>query len=169
MTSTLLRRLLFSYVVAQQSSEAQLKRRPRRAQYYSVSEQRTLNNQNIRAITVWRGPHLNLWILNRGVVAYSPVQPLKRQQRRTRTRWRGGSTDYSRRAMEGAQLLLEQRAAKAQQGGRRGERWRWVRGGDTREGVAELGKCNTQKRKSEDRDELSILWPLCTITCEHHN
>jgi hypothetical protein len=52
MTSTLLRRLLFSYVVAQQSSEAQLKRRPRRAQYCSVSEQRTMNNQNIITITV---------------------------------------------------------------------------------------------------------------------
>jgi hypothetical protein len=42
--------------------------------------------------------------------------------------------------MEGAQLLLEQWAAKAQQGSRRGDRRRWVRGGDAREGVAELGK-----------------------------
>jgi hypothetical protein len=49
MTSTLLRCLLFSSAVAQQSSETQLKRRPRRAQYCSISEQRTLNNQNIRA------------------------------------------------------------------------------------------------------------------------
>jgi hypothetical protein len=32
----------------------------------------------------------------------------------------GASTDYSRRVMERAQLTLEQRAAGAQQGGRRG-------------------------------------------------
>ncbi|AQK63980.1 hypothetical protein ZEAMMB73_Zm00001d013608 [Zea mays] len=37
----------------------------------------------------------------------------------------GASADYNRRTMEGAQLLLEQRAAKAQQGGRRGERRQW--------------------------------------------
>jgi hypothetical protein len=52
----------------------------------------------------------------------------------------GASADYSRRTMEGAQLLLEQRAARAQQGGRRGGRRRWIRGGNTREGVVELGK-----------------------------
>jgi hypothetical protein len=34
------------------------------------------------------------------------------------------STDCSRRVMEGAQLTLKQRAAGAQQGGRRGGRWR---------------------------------------------
>jgi hypothetical protein len=47
-------------------------------------------------------------------------------------RW-GVSADYSRRAMEGAQLLLEQRAARAQQGGGRGGR-------DDGEGLVALGK-----------------------------
>nr|AAV64221.1 uce2 [Zea mays] len=56
----------------------------------------------------------------------------ERQQRRMGARW-GVSADYSRRAMEGAQLLLEQRAARAQQGGGRGGR-------DDGEGLVALGK-----------------------------
>jgi hypothetical protein len=87
------------------------------------------------------------WIDNRGVVAYSPVQPLSRQQRRTEARWRGTSADYSRRVMEGAQLLLEQRVARAQQGGRRGGQRRcWRRGGcaaeeRTRNSAYRIGTC----------------------------
>jgi hypothetical protein len=138
MASTLLRCLLFSSAVAQQSSEAQLKRRPRRAQYCSISEQRTPNNQNIRAITVWRGPHLGLWILNRwGVVAYSPVQPLNRQHRRmgarwgvalqtiAAARWRGHSCCSSRGLPERTTGWWERRAR------------RWRRVGGTGEGARE--------------------------------
>jgi hypothetical protein len=47
----------------------------------------------------------------------------------------GPSKDYNRRVMEGVQLTLEQRAAGAQQVGRRGGWQRW-----TGEGVAALEK-----------------------------
>jgi hypothetical protein len=40
--------------------------------------------------------------------------------------------------MEGVQLTLEQRAAGAQQGGRRGGRWRW---GGAREGCTRERDC----------------------------
>jgi hypothetical protein len=44
-----------------------------------------------------------------------------------KTTLEGGSTDYSCRVMEGAQLTVEQRVAGAQQGDRRGGQRRWRR------------------------------------------
>jgi hypothetical protein len=46
----------------------------------------------------------------------------------------GGSIDYICCVMEGAQLTLEKRAARAQQGDKRGEQQRWRRCGDAGEG-----------------------------------
>jgi hypothetical protein len=58
-----------------------------------------------------------------------------------KTTLEGASTDYSRHVMERAQLTLEQRAAGAQQGNRRGGRRRWRRCGDAGEGCTRERDC----------------------------
>jgi hypothetical protein len=132
MTSTLLRRLLFSSAVAQQSSEAQLKRRPRQAQYCSLSEQRTEQPKYQSNCRLKRSSSRSLNSKQRSgrLLTYSAAEQTTEEDGST---LEGASADYSRRAMEG-------RSCCSSRGPPKHNMEASEEGGDDGEGVAALGK-----------------------------
>jgi hypothetical protein len=126
MTSTLLRRLLFS------SAVAQLKRRPRQAQYCSLSEQRTEQPKYQSNCRLKRSSSRSLNSKQRSgrLLTYSAAEQTTEEDGST---LEGASADYSRRAMEG-------RSCCSSRGPPKHNMEASEEGGDDGEGVAALGK-----------------------------